>query len=50
MPLEMLFAIRGPFYSSPGVLIIVMTPCGDKDQEHWLVAWQHQAITWTNVD
>ena len=32
-----------------------MTPCGDRDLgQHWLrlwlVAWQHQAITWTNVD
>ena len=32
-----------------------MTPYGDKDLgqhllRQWLVAWWHQAITWTNVD
>ena len=33
----------------------LMTPYGDKDLgqhwlRQWLVAWRHQAITWTNVD
>ena len=33
----------------------LVTPYGDIDLGHhwlrqWLVAWQHQAITWTNVD
>ena len=32
-----------------------MIPYGDMDVSHywlrqWLVAWRHQAITWTNVD
>ena len=29
----------------------LMTTYGGIDLgQHWLVAWQHQAITWTNVD
>ena len=33
----------------------LMTPFGDRDQgqhslRQWLVAWRHQAITWTDVD
>ena len=33
----------------------LMTPYGDRDVglhwlRKWLVAWRHQAITWTNVD
>ena len=33
----------------------LVTPYGDRDMgqhwlRQWLVAWQHQAITWTNVD
>ena len=33
----------------------LMTQYGDRDLgqrwlRYWLVAWQHQAITWTNVD
>ena len=36
-------------------LHVVHTPYDDRDLGHhwlkqWLVAWQHQAITWTNVD
>ena len=31
--------------------INTLTPCGDIDLgQHWFVAWQHQAITWTDVD
>ena len=34
---------------------VLVAPYGDRDQgQHllmqWLVAWRHQAITWTNVD
>ena len=33
----------------------LVTPYGDRDLgqhwlRQWLVAWRHQAITWTNVD
>ena len=40
-----------PFLTHCGLL----TPYGDRDlSQHWLreslVAWRHQAITWTNVD
>ena len=33
----------------------LVTPYGDRDMDQhwlrqWLVAWQHQAITWTNID
>ena len=33
----------------------LVTPFGDRDLGHhwlrwWLVAWRHQAATWTNVD
>ena len=33
----------------------LVTPCGNRDLgqhwlRYWLVAWLHQAITWTNVD
>ena len=46
------FCIIGEFFKIHCGLV---TPYGDKDLcQHWLrswlVAWRHQAITWTNVD
>ena len=57
MHLKMASAKWRPFYLDLIVLTHcgLVTPYGDRDLgQHWLrkwlVAWQHQAITWTNID
>ena len=57
MNLKMLSAKWRPFHLSLNVLTHcgLVTPYGNMELgqhwlRYWLVAWRHQAITWTNVD